>query len=114
MKITFSYSPDESKLANKITTFIMSQYPECGARVHSNKELNQHGFYHRYITSVSPEKMDRARAKGLANAVKAVNRRLDKLEGRVLQDCCKGKKTKTFVDFQNDVKRLKAHFENGE
>ncbi len=105
MKVTISYSPDEGQLVNKVTSFIMKQYPEYGARVKTDKGTNQHGRYHRYITSRPPEEMGQARAKGLAHAVKAVNRRLEKLEKRL--------EAGAPVDIKpRDIERLKAHFAN--
>ena len=111
MKITFSYSPDEQKQVNTYKKMIMKEAAPYSMRIKQGQEVDQHGRKRLYMTTRTEQETERIKAKEMAAGVKAITRQLDKME-RGLMNSSGKKNEKPILDFQNDVKRLKKHFEN--
>lgn len=86
MKITISFTPDEIKQADNITSILMGQYMDKGARF-KTMDINQHGNYHRYLT------LGKSARRG---SVKPKDQQ---------------PKKSSPVDIQKAAKKLKKHFE---
>ena len=113
MKITFSYSPDEQKQVNTYKKMILAEAVPYSMRIKQGQEVDQHGRKRLYMTTRTEQEAEKIRAKEVAAGVKAINRRLDKMERGLMNGSGK-KNKKSFADFQKEVKRLKSHFKDGE
>ncbi len=96
MKITFSYSPDEQKQVNTYKKMIMKEVAPYSMRIKQGQEIDQHGRKRLYMTTRTEQETERIKAKEMAAGVRAINRRLDRIENSL------GRRDKS----------LNTHFEN--